>query len=72
MSVLYHISETPGGIPVLSVWREYEPCTALRRGEQLRARAVMRGEVLVCPRCERMCELPGSVVGQGDEFVVYR
>jgi len=71
MSILHHISVTPGGIPVLAVVHEYEPCTKLRRGEQLRARAVVRGETLICPRCERMCELP-DFVGQGNEFAVYR
>jgi len=72
MSNLLHKTDTPGGIPILMVEYGYKPCKMLPlRGQELRGRAVMRGGQLICPCCERMCELPGCVA-QGAEFLVIR
>ncbi|MEG6552058.1 hypothetical protein V6C53_17650 [Desulfocurvibacter africanus] len=69
MSCFKQSGETEDGVPVLVVLPEYPHCKLAKAGKPLRARTVTRGQTLVCPRCERVCEVPGSI-GQGDEFVV--
>jgi len=71
MSIYRVTGETEGGVPVLSAEHGYKPCSRTRLGVQMRARAVMRATKLVCPACDRLCELPASI-GQGNEFVMCR
>lgn len=62
---LERIEILPQGTPVFRVESGYKDCKTPSI-----YRAYQFAEKMICPGCARSCQLPASVCGRGDPFVV--